>query len=103
MSKNWVINDAYSGTIEDQPPGAGESINQFMTDVILKHPNCNILLPKFSYIYVLVASQGSQQYLESGENSWKEIMKKEQYDILDKNKYLIIAFMMVKKKDKKVH
>jgi len=102
MSKDWIINDAYFGKIKDLPI-MGETIKQFLDDVVYKHPNWSILLQNLSDIYVLVASLNAQCLLKDGEKSWKEIMKKDEYDILEKNRYFVVAYMLVNEKDQKNH
>lgn len=102
MSKHWIINDASFGKIKDQCI-SGESIKQFLDDVVYKHPNWDNLLQNLSNIYVLVASLGSQDILKDGETSWNDIMEKKQYDILEKNKYFIVSYMMTKEIDQNNH
>ena len=102
MSKDWIINDAYFGKIKDLPI-MGETIKQFLDDVVYKHLNWSILLQNFSDIYVLVASFHAQRYCKDGEKTWGQIMKKEEYDILKKNEKFVVAYMMVKEKDKNNH
>ena len=68
MSKDWIINDAYFGKIKDLPI-MGETIKQFLDDVVYKHPNWSILLQNLSDIYVLVASLGAQRLLKGNEKS----------------------------------
>jgi len=102
MSKDWIINDAYFGKIKDLPI-MGETIKQFLDDVVYKHPNWSILLQNLSDIYVLVASLGAQRLLKGNEKSWKEIMKKDEYDILEKNRYFVVAYMLVNEKHQNNH
>ena len=102
MSEHWIINDAYFGKIKDVPI-SGEAIKHFINDVVYKHPNWTILLQNLSDIYVLVASFGAQTYLKDGEKSWKEIMKKHEYDILGKNGVFIVSYMMVKENNQNNH
>ena len=59
------------------------------------HPNCNTLLKQLSDIYVLVASYDAQKLLRDGEKTWKEIMKKDKNDILEKNRCFVISYMTV--------
>lgn len=102
MSKDWIINDAYFGKIKDLPI-MGETIKQFLDDVVYKHPNWSILLQNLSDIYVLVASFDAQSCLKDGEKTWEQIMKKDEYDILEKNRYFVVAYMLVNEKDQKNH
>jgi hypothetical protein len=102
MSKDWIINDAYFGKIKDLPI-MGETIKQFLDDVVYKHPNWSILLQNLSDIYVLVASLDAQRLLKGNEKSWKEIMKKDEYDILEKNRYFVVAYMLVNEKHQNNH
>jgi len=101
-----VIKGAGFRQIKDCHQIKGETIKQFIDDVVYKHP-CwmSILLQNLSDIYVLVANLYDECDLKDGlydecdlkdgEKTWKEIMKKEDYDILKKNKTLIIGYMMV--------
>jgi len=102
MSKDWIINDAYFGKIKDLPI-MGETIKQFLDDVVYKHPNWSILLQNLSDIYVLVASLDAQRLLKGNEKSWKEIMKKDEYDILEKNRYFVVTYMLVNEKHQNNH
>ena len=102
MTNEWIINDANFGKIKDIYI-EGDTIKQFINNVIYNHANFNILLQRLSDIYVLVASFDSQKYIKNGEKSWKEIMTKEQYDILEKNKYLVIAYMLIDEKYENIH
>lgn len=102
MSKDWIINDAYFGKIKDLPI-MGETIKQFLDDVVYKHPNWRILLQNLSDIYVLVASLDAQCLLKGNEKSWKEIMKKDEYDILEKNRYFVVTYMLVNEKHQNNH
>lgn len=102
MTTEWIIKDADFGRIKDVYID-GDTIKQFIVDVVYKHPNWNILLQNLSDIYVLVASFGSQTYLKNGEKSWKEIMNNEQYDMLKKNSTLVIGYMLVKEKYENIH
>ena len=102
MSKDWIINDAYFGKIKDLPI-MGETIKQFLHYVVYQHHNWSILLQNLSDIYVLVASLGAQRLLKGNEKSWKEIMKKDEYDILEKNRYFVVAYMLVNEKHQNNH
>lgn len=102
MSKDWIINDAYFGKIKDLPI-MGETIKQFLDDVVYKHPNWSILLQNLSDIYVLVASFDAQSCLKDGEKTWEQIMKKDEYDILEKNRYFVVAYMLVNEKHQNNH
>ena len=96
MSKDWIINDADFKKIKDLHGNiSGNVIKHFINTVVYVHPNWNILLKNLSDIYVLVASFNAQKYLQDGEKTWKEIMKKDEYDILEKNNYFIVAYMLV--------
>lgn len=99
---NWIITDAVFGKIKDIPID-GDTIKQFIDDVILNHPNWAILLKNLSEIYVWVAWFDSQKYLNPGEKSWKEIMPPDQYAILATNKELVIAYMVVEEKNDRIH
>ena len=98
---DWIINDAYFGKLKDVSIN-NEAIKQFWTDVVIKHPNKNILMKNFSDIYVLVASVDTQTYLTHGEKTWKEIMNEQQYNMLEENKKLVIAYMITTEKDKDI-
>ena len=102
MSKHWIINDSYFGKIKDLT-FLGESIKHFINDVVYKHPNWDILLRNLSDIYVLVASFANQKLLKDGEKSWKEIMKKDEYDILEKNNNFVVSYMLVKEENQNTH
>ena len=102
MSEHWIIKDSVLGKIKDVLI-SGEAIKHFVNDVVYKHPNWGILLKNLSDIYVLVASFGAQSLLKDGEKSWKEIMKKDEYDILEKNGYFVVSYMLVKEKNKNNH
>ena len=102
VSKEFIINDAYFGKIKDLPI-SGETIKQFINNVVYKHPNWDMLLQNLSDIYVLVASFDAQTYCRDGEKTWKEIMKREEYDILEKNRKLVIAYMLVTEKNQIIH
>ena len=102
MSKDWIINDAYFGKIKDLPI-MGETIKQFLDDVVYKHPNWSILLQNLSDIHVLVASFDAQSCLKDGEKTWEQIMKKDEYDILEKNRYFVVAYMLVNEKHQNNH
>lgn len=102
MSDHFIINDAFFGKIKDLPIN-GEAIKHFINDVIYKHPNWNILLKNLSDLYVLSAFHDSEKYLKDGEKSWKEIMNKDEYNILKKNRYYIVSFMLIKEKNKNTH
>jgi hypothetical protein len=102
MPDHWIINDMFFGKIKHSTLD-GESIKQFMDDVIYKHPNWSILLKELSNIYVLVASHSAQTLLQDGEKSWKDFMNEEQYKILETNGRLVIAYMLVHEKHKDIH
>ena len=53
MSKEFIINDAYFGKIKDLPI-SGETIKQFIDNVVYKHPNWDMLLQNLSDIYICV-------------------------------------------------
>lgn len=101
-SEHFIINDAFFGKIKDVPIST-EAIKHFLDNVVYNHPNWGILLQNLSDIYVLVASFGAQRLLKDGEKSWKEIMKKDEYDILEKNMYFIVSYMLVREKDQNHH
>lgn len=98
-----MINDAYFGKIRDVPGVNSEVLTQFIENVVYKHPNCELLLRQLSDIYVLVASIDAQIYKREGEKTWKDIMNKEQYDILEKNRNFIISYMLITKKHQNIH
>ncbi len=102
MSKHWIINDAYFGKIKDLPV-MGYAIKHFIDNVVYTHPNWDILLQNLSEIYVLIGSFDAQKYLKDGEKNWKEIMKKDEYDILKKNHNLVISYMLVKEENQYTH
>lgn len=102
MSSHFIINDAYFGKIKELPI-SGETIKHFIDDVLYKHPNWRILLKNLSDIYVLVASFSDQKLLKDSEKSWKDIMKKQDYEILEKNNYFIISYMLITEKNQNVH
>lgn len=102
MSNNWIIKDAEFMQIRHTTIQKETLIN-FIDDVVYKHSNSSILLKNLSDIYVLVANFGYQKFLHPGEKSWKEIMNEEQYDMLEKNDELIIAYMWIEKQDEDVH
>tara|TARA_Y100000816_G_C26066108_1_gene560301 strand:- start:131 stop:724 length:594 start_codon:yes stop_codon:yes gene_type:complete len=102
MSDHWIINDALFGKIKHSILD-GESIKQFIDDVIYKHPNWSILLKELSDIYVLVASHSAQTLLQDGEKSWKDFMNEEQYKMLETNGRLVIAYMLVNEKHEDIH
>ena len=104
MSKDWIINDATFRKIKDLSTNISDNvIKHFINTVVYVHPNCNTLLKQLSDIYVLVASFNAQKYLQDGEKTWKEIMTKNENDILEKNNYFIVAYMLVAEKDQKNH
>jgi len=102
MTTDWIINDAVLGKIKDIYID-GDAIKEFIDNVVYKHPNWAVLLKNLSDIYVLVAYFGSQKYLKDGEKSWKEIMNKEQYETLEKNGDLVIAYMLVDERYENIH
>lgn len=102
MSEHWIINDAFFGQIKHSTLD-GESIKQFIDDVIYKHPNWSILLKNLSDIYVLVASHSAQTFLRDDEKSWKDFMNDEQYKMLETNGKLVIAYMLVNEEHKEIH
>ena len=102
MSNDWIIKDADFVQIRHTTIQKETLIN-FIDNVVYKHPNSSILLKNLSDIYILVANFGYQKLLHPGEKSWKEIMNKEQYDMLEKNNELIIAYMWIEKQDEDIH
>lgn len=100
----YIINDADFKKIKHLSLSV-ETMEQFHDDVVCKHPNKRILLANFSDIFVLVARHDSHNYLKDGEKSWEQIMNKKQYDILKKNKKLVIAYMLVSESEnnKEIH
>ena len=60
-------------------------------------------IENLSDIYILVASFDAQKLLRDGEKTWKEIMKKDGYDIFEKNRYFVVSYMIVKEKDQNNH
>lgn len=105
MSKHWIINDAYFGQIRDVGDGfmKTETIYQFIDYIRKKSLNPNILTRNLSDIYVLVASLGAQSFLRKDEKTWKDIMNKRQYAMLEKNGHFIVSYMLVSKKDQRNH
>ena len=101
-SKDCVINLSYFGKIKEVPL-SGEAIKHFITTVVYNHPNWGVSLKHLSDIYVLVASSSSQKWLKDGDKTWKEIMKKDEYDILEKNREFIVAYMLVTEKAQNYH
>ena len=102
MSSHFIINDTYFGKIKEVPI-SGETIKHFIDDVLYKHPNWHILLKNLSDIYVLVASLSAQKLLKDSDITWKDIMKKQDYEILEKNNYFIIGYMLITEKNQNVH
>ena len=104
LTDEYIINDSYLGKIKDVPV-TPNCLKQFVDDVIYKHVNWGVLLPKLSEIYVLVACIHSQKYVNvnEGEKTWKEIMNQEQYELLEKNEKHIIAYMLIDEDDSSVH
>lgn len=97
MSTDWIFEQIKNVVISE------EAIKQFINNVVYKHANSSVLLKNFSYIYVLVASYNEQKLLRDGEKTWKEIMKKNEYDIFKKNTYFVVSYMLVKEKDQNNH
>ena len=93
----WLINDCDLLTIKDQYQ-LGESLKEFVDNVIYKHPNWNTLLPELSNIYVLVAIKDAEQCLREGEKSWEDIMG-EKYEFLEKNGKYIIGWIYINSKE----
>jgi hypothetical protein len=102
MSNDWIIKDVDFVQIRHTTIKEETLIN-FIDNVVYNHPNSSILLKNLSDIYILVANFGYQKFLHPGEKSWKEIMNKEQYDMLEKNNELIIAYMWIEKQDEDIH
>ena len=102
MSKEWIINDANLTKIKNSRLNE-DDMKHFINTVVYKHPNSSILLKNFSDIYVLVADIYSHVYLKDGEKSWKEIMNKEEYDILEKNKRFVIVYMLLEESKDNIH
>lgn len=100
MSKEFIINDAYFGKIKDSFI-SGEALKHFIEKVVYNNPNCEVLLRHFSDIYVLVAHFSQNGFIKDGKKSWKELMNKDEYDILEKNRYFILAYMLVTEKAQK--
>ena len=103
MTEERIIKEAWFQKIKDMNFLYEDTIKQFIKKVVYKHPNCLVLLKNFSDIYVLVASFSSQTLLKPGEKSWKEIMNKKQYDLLEKNGTLVIAYMLANEKYENIH
>lgn len=102
VEHRWIVNDAYFGKVKDIWITYDNSLKQFVNNDIYNHPNSFQLLTNLSDLYILVASIGSQNYLKDGEDSWKDIMDKENYELLEKNKYSVIGYMMVTEGEKDI-
>ena len=92
----YIIRTSYFGKIKDLV-NSDNCLIQFLHDVILKHPNKGILLQHLSELYVLVANYDHEKTLQKGETSWNDIMLPEQYEILQKNRKMIVGYMMITK------
>jgi len=97
MHNKWLIQDSYFGTIKEIRGAtiSPEAMLQFFDDVVRKHPNKIPLIQEFSNIHVLLASADAQQYVREGESTWADILTSEQYDTLERNRHLVIGFMLI--------
>jgi len=102
MENQWIVKDAIVCKIKNSGLSF-ELLQEFIEDVIYKHPNNSILLKELSNIYVLVALKGSEVYLREGEKSWKDILTEHQYEKLKKHNKFILAYMLVEEIDDHYH
>lgn len=93
--QHFIINDCDFGKINEIYQLPYDVIMEFISNVINKHPNKDILLPNLSNILVIIANKYSEDYLRNSELSWDYILNKEQYDFLSKNKKYIIGWMYI--------
>lgn len=102
MTRDWIINDAYFSKIKDSPI-SGDALKHFIDTVINKHPNYTKLLKNLSDVYVLIGDYNAQCYLREDEKTWKEIMKEDDYKIIQKNRFFVLSYMLVSVKDNNNH
>lgn len=97
----WVLHDAIFSKICDLNTITYEIIYEFIKNYICKCPDKGILLKNLSNIYVLYGMQNSDNYVKSTEKKWKDILNDEQYEIMQKNNYYILGFILIDKKKSK--
>lgn len=95
MPNEWLIQDCYFGTIKEIRTIRAEAMLQFFDDVVRKHPNQRHLIQEFSNIHVLLASADAEKYVREGESTWADILTSEQCDMLERNRHLVIGFMLI--------
>lgn len=93
----FCFKDAFFLKIKDCRYGGDEWIKEFLNECIYKHPNSSLLLRNMSDIYVLLALKGSDNYVneDKGEKKWIEIMNNDQYELLTKNGYYVLGYILI--------
>ena len=104
MSNHYIMNDASLIKIKNLQPGTGEALKQFVNFIYSnKGLNTHKLMRNLSDTHVLLASFDAQNLLLDGEKSWKELMNKEDYNSLEKNRYFILGYMLIYENNKETH
>jgi hypothetical protein len=69
-----------------------DSIKEFVDNYIYNHLNKSTLLPELSNMYILLADNSGNN--SDIDNKWQNILADYQYDLLKKNKFYILGFIL---------
>lgn len=86
--KEFIIDNTLFGKVESIG-WTDASIKEFIIDEIFPHPNCSVLLPKLSNLYVLVAIMTNEY------SKWENIMNEKQYGLFRNNLRYVLGYMYI--------
>jgi|TARA_Y100000389_G_scaffold170178_1_gene176986 hypothetical protein len=94
-SYDFVVRDTQFVRIQDIGNSIRFEVLQEFYEQVIANDYGKWMFPRFSHLYVLVASYGSEQYCKPEERTWKNLLSSEQYEFLKCYDNLIIGYLMV--------
>src|SRR5437870_12554405 len=99
LQKMFILDDSFFGQIKDFQFIPHHVWVEFINNYVYNSKNVSLLLRRFSDIFVLMAFDKTEAILKSGEKSWSDFMTPDQLQILAKNGYYIVGFILVQSKE----
>lgn len=97
---DFVIKDSLFGKISDFSSFGSDFLEEFLNRYINNHVNKSCLLFRLSNIYVLIGMKSSDKIVKKDEKKWIEIMEEDEYKYLNKNKYYVLGYILIRGKSK---
>lgn len=94
-SYDFVVRDTRFVRIQDIGNSIRFEVLQEFYEQVIANDYGKWMFPRFSHLYVLVASYGSEQYCKPEERTWKNILSSEKYEFMKRYDNLIIGYLMV--------